>query len=69
MNDGNNKNQLIKHRCNESTPIQQQVMDDSDSYVSDSDSEFIPMQQKKEYNPIILQESAVKDRTRSQTLP
>ena len=41
-------------------------MDDSDSYVSDSDNEFSPMQHKKEYNRIILQESAVKDRTRSQ---
>jgi len=40
-------------------------MDANDSYVSDSDSEFSPMQQKKEYNHIILQESAVKDRTRS----
>ena len=37
----------IKHRCNENTPIQQQTMDDSDSYVSDSDSEFSPMQQKR----------------------
>ena len=58
----------IKHRCNESAPIQQQTMDDSDSYVSDSDSEFSSMQQKKEYNRTIvsLQVYAVTDRTRSQ---
>ena len=47
-NERQEQHKLIhKHRCNESAPIQQQPMDDSDSYISDSDSEFSPMQQKR----------------------
>ena len=42
-------------------------MDDSDSYVSDSESEFSPLQQMREYIRTIvsLQVSAITDRKQS----